>query len=98
LALGAQLASGDGMSRLDLEVVVGEDDMNNYHYRQIAQSATCRYLIYSEAHFEVFHPAGATRCTDWGEIWHGGGDTKVPSSMPYFTPIGTMTRVWDPKN
>jgi len=24
----------------------------------------CRYLIYSEADFEVFHPAGATRCTD----------------------------------
>jgi len=24
----------------------------------------CRYLIYSEADFEVFRPAGATRCTD----------------------------------
>ena len=37
----------------------------------------CRYLIYSEADFEVFRPAGpigATRCTDGGEIWHGGGD------------------------
>jgi len=33
----------------------------------------CRYLIYSEADFEVFRPAGATRCTDGGEIWHGGG-------------------------
>jgi len=31
----------------------------------------CRYLIYSEADFEVFRPAGATRCTDRGEIWHG---------------------------
>jgi len=41
LALDAQLASGDGMLRLDLEVVVGEDDMNNYHNRQIARSATC---------------------------------------------------------
>ena len=30
----------------------------------------CRYLVYSEADFEVFRPAGATRCTDWGEIWH----------------------------
>ena len=38
----------------------------------IARSANCRYLIYSEAHFEVFRPAGATRCTDGGEIWHGG--------------------------
>jgi len=34
---------------------------------------TCRYLVYSEATFEVFRPAGATRCTDGGEIWHGGG-------------------------
>jgi len=38
----------------------------------IARSAKHRYLIYSEADFEVFHPAGATRCTDGGEIWHGG--------------------------
>jgi len=22
------------------------------------------------------------RCTDGGEIWHGGGEPKVPSSMP----------------
>ena len=53
---------------------------------------TCRYLVYSEANFEVFRPAGATRCTDGGEIWHGGGP-KVPSSMPNFTPIGATTRV-----
>ena len=31
----------------------------------------CRYLVYSEADFEVFRPAGATRCTDGGEICHG---------------------------
>ena len=30
----------------------------------IARSATRRYLVYSEANFEVFRPAGATRCTD----------------------------------
>jgi len=35
---------------------------------------TCRYLVYSEADLEVFRPAGATRYTDKGEIWHGGGD------------------------
>jgi len=35
---------------------------------------TCRYLVYSEADFKVFRPAGARRCTDWGEIWRGGGD------------------------
>jgi len=34
--------------------------------------ATRRYLNYSEADFEVFRPVEATRCTDWGEIWHGG--------------------------
>ena len=38
---------------------------------------TCRYLVYSEADFEVFRPAGATRCTDGGEIWHGGGDVHA---------------------
>jgi len=38
----------------------------------IARSATRRYLVYSEADYEVFRPAGATRCTDWGEIWHVG--------------------------
>jgi len=38
----------------------------------IARSASRHYLVYSEADFEVFRPAGATRCTDGGEIWHGG--------------------------
>ena len=37
----------------------------------------CRYLVYSEADFEVFRPAGATRCTDGGEIWHGVGPPKL---------------------
>jgi len=48
--------------------------------------------IYSEADFEVFRPAGATRCTDGGEIWHGWGDL-FPFSVPNFTPIGAMTKV-----
>ena len=39
---------------------------------------TCRYFVYSEADFEVFRPAGATRCTDGGEIRHGGGDRRSP--------------------
>ena len=39
---------------------------------------TCRYFVYSEADFEVFRPAGATHCTDGGEIWHGGGDLRSP--------------------
>ena len=36
----------------------------------------CRYLVYSEADFEVFRPAGETRCTDGAEIWHGGEDRR----------------------
>ena len=28
------------------------------------RSATCRYLSYSKADFEVFRPAGATRSSD----------------------------------
>jgi len=34
----------------------------------IARSASRRYLVYAESDFEVFRPAGATRCTDGGEI------------------------------
>jgi len=36
------------------------------------------YLSYSEADFEVFRLAGVTRCTDGGEIWHGGEDPRSP--------------------
>jgi len=35
----------------------------------IARSAKRRCLSYSKADFEVSRPAGATRCTDWGEIF-----------------------------
>jgi len=38
----------------------------------IASRAKCQYISYSEADFDVIRPAGATRCTDGGEIWHGG--------------------------
>jgi len=34
----------------------------------IARSAKRRYLSNSDADFEVFRPAGETRCTDGGEI------------------------------
>jgi len=37
----------------------------------ITCSANRRYLIYSEADFEVFRPAGATRCTDGGGVKFG---------------------------
>ena len=50
----------------------------------IAGSAK-RYLSYSEADFQIFRPAGATRCTDGGEIWHG---PLVHSSVPVGAMIG----------
>jgi len=34
----------------------------------VARSAMRRYLIYSEADFEVLRPAWATRCTDGGPV------------------------------
>jgi len=40
------------------------------------------YLSYSEDDFEVFHPAGATRCTNEGEVRHGGGDQRSARSPP----------------
>jgi len=42
----------------------------------IARSATRRYLSYSEADFEFFFAPQRrhVRCTDGGEIWHGGGE------------------------
>ena len=39
----------------------------------IARTAKRRHLSYSEADFGVFRPAWATRYTDKGEIWRGGG-------------------------
>jgi len=51
----------------------------------IARSATGWSLIYSETDFEVFRPAGGTRCTDEGEIWRGGG-TKGPLLHAKFHP------------
>jgi len=39
--------------------------------------------MYSEADFEVLRPAGATRCTDRGEMWHGGRDQRSPSHAKF---------------
>jgi len=41
-----------------------------------------RYLTYSEADFEVLRPAGAKRCTDGGEIWHGGEGPLLLATFP----------------
>ena len=40
--------------------------MNNIITGSIAHSTTRQYLSYSEADFEVFRLAGATRCTNGG--------------------------------
>jgi len=44
----------------------------------IARRARRRYLIYSDADFELFCPTEATRSTDGDEIWHGGGEQRSP--------------------
>ena len=54
----------------------------------IARSVMRRYLIYSEADFEVFAPQGRHVAPIGGEIWLGGA-----SSAPKFTPIGATVRV-----
>jgi len=51
----------------------------------LREAHTCRYLVYSEANFEVFRPAGATRCTDGGEIWPKFGEKSENSGI--FIPI-----------
>jgi len=55
--------------------------MSHFNYRQhcaLRKPPVFSLLLYSEADFEVIRPAGATRCTDGGEIWHGGGDRRSP--------------------
>jgi len=54
----------------------------------IARSANCRYLIYSEADFEVFRHAGATRCTDGGEIYRQGSPPPRQISPPLVQRLG----------
>jgi len=44
--------------------LASNDDHNiNYLPAALRAAQICRYLVYSEADFEVFRPAGATRCT-----------------------------------
>ena len=56
------------MSMSDLH---GHSPIASFLPAALRAAQTCRYLVYSEADFVVFRPAGATRCTDGGEIWHG---------------------------
>jgi len=74
----------------------------------IARSAMRWYLIYSEADFEVSCPAGATRCTDWGEIWPPLCQTSPQSvqrlgyrspknKTEIFTEIWSKCGIWTPR-
>jgi len=51
----------------------------------------CRYLINSEADFEVFRTQGR-------HIAPMGVKYGMEEGMPNFTPIGATTRVQNPKN
>jgi len=55
----------------------------------IAHSANRRYLVYSEANFEVFRPQGRHVALMGVKF----GMEEGTSSMPNFTPIGATTRV-----
>ena len=71
------------------------------YYRQEARSATCRYCFYSRADFlGGFRPAGATRCTDQGEIWQVGADHRrsAPICQISCTLIGSGVWVYGPQN
>ena len=68
-------------------VVQKESDVKPLLPAALRAAQICRYLVYSETDFEVFRPAGATRCTDGGEIWRG------PLLHAKFHPIGATTRV-----
>ena len=55
----------------------------------------CRYCSYSEVQKWVFRPAGATRCPDKREIWHGGANR---SRVRNFTFIGAEMWEYSPQN
>jgi len=66
-----------------------------FNYRQHARSASRRYLIYSEADFEVFRPAGAT-VTPMG-VKFGREEGTEGLLRAKFHPIGATIRAWDPQ-
>ena len=48
-----------------------------YYYRQdLPEGQLCRYFVYSRADFGIFRPAGATCCTDQGQIWQRWADLR----------------------
>jgi len=78
----------DGASQLHCKCTsVCSSSSSSWLPAALRAAPACRYLIYSEADFEVFRLAGATRCTYGSEIWHGGG------LRAKFHPIGATTRM-----
>ena len=81
---GVSLFSGLDRGRHIIIISISSSSRTDYHtqlstsqlvccYRQdLPEGQLNRYCFYSRADFRVFRPAGATRCTDQGEIWHGG--------------------------
>jgi len=55
-----------------------------FYYRQHCAQRNAAGIKFTRADFEVFRPAGATRCTDGGGIWHGRG--TVPPRRAKFHP------------
>ena len=49
----------------------------------IARSANLPVFNLLRGRFWGFRPAGATRCTDGGEIWHGGGSPPPCQISPH---------------
>ena len=75
--------TGHAFTYLLLKERVANDVINVSLPAALRAAQTCRYyLIYAEADFAVFRPAGATRCTDGGEIWHGGGCNDKGAGPP----------------
>jgi len=73
-------ATGDSCAQYKLNYppypVFWNKQCNIFFTGRICRRQLCRYCFYSWANFLVFRPAGATRCTDQGEIWHGGADLR----------------------
>ena len=77
-----------------MDVVCYEPIGTSTYYWQDLPQAALPVLFLLTADFWVFRPAGATRCTDQGEISQGG----VRSSLPNFILIGSGMGVYGSQN
>jgi len=61
----------------------------HFLYRQeLPAGQLYRYCFYSRTDFSVFRPAGATRCTDEGEIWQGAAVLPAKCHLDRFQECG----------